>query len=257
MSAPPGMVWIVGAGPGDPDLITVRGLNAIRRADVILHDRLIPTDLLAEAPPHAERIYVGKEDGVASVPQERINEMLVTQALLGREVVRLKGGDPFVFGRGAEEAQALAEAGIPFEIVPGITSAIAVPAAAGIPVSHRDCGSTITIVSAHRAGDRDLPWETLAKSDTAVFLMGAGRVGTIARRLIEAGADPELPSAAVRWGTTPRQQELFCSLGELPRGFEEARLGPPSVLVAGKVVSLAKVIRSADAASIAAVGGRS
>lgn len=254
MSERVGRVWIVGAGPGDPDLITVRGLTALRRADVVLYDRLMPAALLSEAPSHAALLYVGKEDGTASVSQERINEMLVEHARAGSEVVRLKGGDPFVFGRGAEEVLALVDAGIPFEVVPGVSSAIAVPAAAGIPVSHRDYGSTITIAAAHRAGDRDLPWETLADADTAVFLMGAGRVNAISTRLVEAGADPDTPAAAVYWGTTSHQQELFSTLGRLPHDFAEAGFGPPAVLVVGCVVSVAARIRALSAVAIAAGG---
>jgi uroporphyrin-III C-methyltransferase len=248
-------VWIVGAGPGDPDLITVRGLSVLRQADVILYDRLIPRALLAEAPSHACLIYVGKEDGVASVPQEQINAMLAEHARAGRRVVRLKGGDPYVFGRGAEEVLSLVEAGIPVEVIPGITSAVAVPAAAGIPVSHRDHGSSIAIVAGHRAGDRDLPWDALAGIDTLVFLMGAARVTKICSHLIETGVDPATPVAAVRWGTTPRQQELFSTLGRLPEDFARASFGPPVTLVVGRVVALAERIRTPSALAVRTGGG--
>lgn len=254
MSEPSGCVWIVGAGPGDPDLITVRGLALLRQADVVLYDRLIPQALLAEAPPHARLVYVGKEDGVASVSQEEINALLAEHARGGRRVVRLKGGDPYVFGRGAEEVLSLVEAGVPVDVVPGVTSAVAVPAAAGIPVSHRDYGSTIVIVAAHRAGDRDLPWGALARIDTIVFLMGAGRVTDICSRLIEAGADPGTPAAAVRWGTTARQEELFSTLSRLPQDFARASFGRPATVVVGRVVALAGRIRSPNVLAMTTAG---
>jgi uroporphyrin-III C-methyltransferase len=246
---------MVGAGPGDPGLITVRGLEALRRADVVVHDRLAAAALLAEARPDALLVDVGKQPDAPSAAQEQITAALLEHARDGREVVRLKGGDPFVFGRGGEEAVALAEAGIPFEVVPGVTSATAVPAAAGIPVSHRDHASTIAVVAAHRAGERDLPWASLAGIDTVVFLMGAGRVGEVCRRLLAAGRDPATPAAAIQWGTTVRQREVTASLAALPDAFAGAGLGSPSVIVIGDVVRLGAVIGGRVAALAGASGG--
>lgn len=240
----PGKVCIVGAGPGDPELITVRGLTRLRRADAVFYDRLVPAELLAEAPTHARRIYVGKEPDTPSVAQEEITAMLITWARDGLDVVRLKGGDPFVFGRGGEEALALAEAGVPFEVVPGVTSAVAVPAAAGIPVSHRDHGATIAIAAAHRAGDTSLPWSSLAGIDTLVLLMGAARVADVCRNLLAAGKDPDTPAAAVQWGTTPHQRELHATLADLPARFAEAGITSPAVIVVGGVAALASLIGS-------------
>jgi len=247
-----GHVWIVGAGPGDPGLITVRGLEALRRADVVVHDRLVPRALLAEARPDALLIYAGKEPDAPSASQDDITATVASHAVDGRAVVRLKGGDPYVFGRGAEEAVALAAAGIPFTVVPGVSAALAVPAAAGIPVSHREHASSVAVVAAHRAGERDLPWASLAGLDTLVFLMGAGRVRELCLRLVGAGRDPGTPAAAVQWGTTDRQREVTASLAELPEAFEAAGLGSPAVIVVGEVVTLAPSIRG-GAASLAGV----
>jgi uroporphyrin-III C-methyltransferase len=251
-----GRVWLVGAGPGDPGLITVRGLAALRRADVVVHDRLVAAALLAEARPDVLLVDAGKQPDAPSAAQEQITAALLEHARAGREVVRLKGGDPFVFGRGGEEAVALAEAGIAFEVVPGVTSATAVPAAAGIPVSHRDHASTIAVVAAHRAGERDLPWASLAGIDTVVVLMGASRVGEVCRRLLAAGRDPATPAAAIQWGTTDRQREVTASLAALPDAFTAAGLGAPSVIVIGDVVGLSAVIGGQVAALAGASGGQ-
>jgi len=249
-----GHVWIVGAGPGDPGLITVRGLEALRSADVVVHDRLVPAALLAEVRPGALLVYAGKEPDALSVAQADITATVVSHALDGRAVVRLKGGDPYVFGRGGEEAAALAAAGVPFTVVPGVSAALAVPAAAGIPVSHRDHASSVAVVAAHRAGERDLPWASLAGLDTLVFLMGAGRVRELCLRLVGAGRDPGTPAAAVQWGTTERQREVSASLAELPEAFEAAGLGPPAVIVVGEVVALAPAVRG-EAAPVAGSAG--
>ncbi len=231
-------VWLVGAGPGDPGLITVKGLEVLRRADVLLYDRLIAPELIEEAPAGALRIYVGKDPDGPAMRQGRINELLVEHGATGRTVVRLKGGDPFVFGQGGEEVAVLGEAGIDVQVIPGITSALAVPAAAGIPVSHREHASTIAIVAAHRVGDKDLEWEALATLDTVIFLMGAARIRSLCDGLMRAGRPAETPAAAVRWGTTDRQEELFSTLGELPGAFESRGFGAPSIIVVGEVVDL-------------------
>ena len=247
-----GKVWIVGAGPGDPGLITVRGLEALRTADVVLHDRLVAPELLAACPPDARRVDVGKAPGRRSVAQGEIAGMLVADARAGRRVVRLKGGDPYLFGHGGEEALALAEAGVDFEVVPGVTSALAVPAAAGIPLTCRGLASSVALVTGRRAADGDLPWEHLAAIDTVVVLMGAARLHHVCARLLEAGRDPGTPAAAVRWGTTDRQREVFAPLRELPEAFAGAGLGPPAVIVVGDVVGLGPRIRGS---SLASVGG--
>src|SRR5918996_2193630 len=190
MNESPGIVFLVGAGPGDPGLITTRALELIVAADVIVHDRLIPHDVLLPARPDAELLYVGKEPGAASVPQEGIEELLVDRARQGKLVVRLKGGDPFVFGRGGEEAEALAAAGIPFEVVPGVTAGIAAPAYAGIPVTHREDSSAVAFVTGHEDPAKDdsaLDWEALARfPGTLVLYMGIKRLPEIARRLTDA-----------------------------------------------------------------------
>lgn len=235
----PGRVWLVGAGPGDPELITVRGLRALREADVVVYDRLVAPELLGEAGPGTLLLYAGKEPGGRRTSQERIMRLLIEHARAGRRVVRLKGGDPYVFGRGGEEAERVARAGIPVTVVPGVTSAVAVPAAAGIPLSHRDLASSIAIVTAQRRGGAEPPWASLCAIDTVVFLMGADRVEEISRRLIAAGRSPGTPAAAVRWGTTDRQRQVIGTLAGLPRAFAEGRMGPPVVIVVGEVVALA------------------
>src|SRR5215467_7322076 len=201
-----GTVYIVGAGPGNPDLITVRGLTCLREADVVLHDRLIDLHLLEEARPDAEIINVGKESGDEDLQQEQIHWVMVEKAQLGKNVCRLKGGDPFVFGRGGEEARALWEAGIPFEIVPGVSSAVAVPAYAGIPVTHRDHAHSFMVIAGSRSHDLHSPeWQAAAAlaraGGTLIVLMGLARVSTIARYLIESGCPPGLPVAVISRGT--------------------------------------------------------
>ena len=244
-----GKVWIVGAGPGDPGLITVRGLEALRAADVVLYDRLVAPELLAECRPDAELVYVGKEAEGRHTPQPEITEALIAAARAGKDVVRLKGGDPYLFAHGGEEAVAVAAAGLAFQVVPGVTSAFAVPAAAGIPLSHRDLSSSIAIVTAHRAGDGDLPWQSLAGMDTVVVLMGAARIREVCRRLVAAGRDPDEPAAAIYRGTTARQREVFAPLAGLADAFVVADLGAPSVIVVGAVVGLAGTIRTAELVS--------
>lgn len=229
-------VYLVGAGPGDPGLLTRRGAELLARADVVVHDRLSEISLLDLAPAGAERVDVGKSPG-APVAQEEINALLVERGLRGQCVVRLKGGDPFVFGRGGEEAQALAAAGVPFEVVPGISAAVAVPAYAGIPVTHRTLSTSFTVVTGHsrHAVDDDVDWDSLARAaDTIVVLMGVAHRAEIAARLQAGGLPASTPVAAVRWGTRPGQRTVRTTLGELG----EVTLEPPVTIVIGKVAGL-------------------
>jgi uroporphyrinogen III methyltransferase/synthase len=229
-------VYLVGAGPGDPGLITVRGAEVLARADVVVYDRLSVASLLDLAPPGAERISVGKAPGRASLPQADINALLVERGKAGEEVVRLKGGDPFVFARGGEEAAALLAAGVPFEVVPGITSAVAVPAYAGLPVTYRGLASSFTIVTGQE-GEAGVPveWEALARvGGTLAVLMGVAKREEIARRLMAGGLPPETPVAAVTWGTRPEQRTVRTTLGRLAATPIES----PAVLVVGGVATL-------------------
>jgi uroporphyrinogen III methyltransferase / synthase len=241
MSSAPGIVYLVGAGPGDPGLMTIRSLDLIVAADVIVHDRLIPRDALAAARPSAEVLYVGKEPGEASVPQEGIEELLIDRAREGKIVVRLKGGDPFVFGRGGEEAEALAEAGIPFEVVPGVTAGIAAPAYAGIPVTHRDDASAVAFVTGHEDPEKEdstLDYEALARfPGTLVFYMGVRSLPRIAEQLIAAGRDPSEPTAVVERGTLPGQRTVSATLEGIAGAAEDAGIKPPSVTVVGPVAA--------------------
>lgn len=235
-----GKVYLVGAGPGDPGLLTVRGLELLRKAEVIVYDRLVNPLLLDEAASECNRIFVGKRCGAHILPQEEINRLLVLHARLGRLVVRLKGGDPFVFGRGAEEAEALAEAGIPFEVVPGVSSAIAVPAYAGIPLTCRGLSSSFAVITGHEAckAKPSVDWASLANSvDTLVILMGLKNLRTIAAKLIAHGRPPQTPVALIRQGTTRGQEVITGSLGEI--ADKAKRLRPPVVIVIGEVAALA------------------
>ena len=230
-------VYLVGAGPGDPGLITVRGAELLARADVVVHDRLVDPSLLQQAAPAAELVDVGKWPGASSgARQEEINALLVERGRAGLEVVRLKGGDPFVFGRGGEEALALAGAGVDFEVVPGVSAAVAVPAYAGVPVTHRGLSSSFVVVTGRAGEGRSGPdWEVLARSGaTIVVLMGVAHRGEIAGRLLAAGLPPETPVAAVRWGTRPEQRSLRTTLAELG----DADLEPPTTIVIGRVAGL-------------------
>ena len=237
MSEGAGIVYLVGAGPGDPGLMTARSLDLIVAADVIVHDRLIPRQALAAARPDAELLYVGKEPGDASVPQDEIAKLLIKRAREGKIVVRLKGGDPFVFGRGGEEAEELAAAGIPFEVVPGITAGVAAPAYAGIPVTHRDDASAVAFVTGHEdpeKGEDALDYEALARfPGTLVFYMGVKALPTIAERLIAAGRDAGEPAAVVERGTLPGQRTVTSTLGEIGNAAAEAGIRPPAVTVVG------------------------
>ncbi len=229
-------VYLVGAGPGDPGLLTRRGAELLARAEVVVHDRLSEISLLELAPAGAERVDVGKSPG-SPVDQEEINRLLVDRGLRGLEVVRLKGGDPFVFGRGGEEAAALADAGVAFEVVPGVTAAVAVPAYAGIPVTHRGLSTSFTVVTGHsrHAVDNDVDWDALARAaDTIVVLMGVAHRAEIAARLQAGGLAPGTPVAAVRWGTRPGQRTVRTTLAALG----DVTLEPPVTLVIGEVAAL-------------------
>ncbi|HEX6394448.1 MAG TPA: uroporphyrinogen-III C-methyltransferase [Acidimicrobiales bacterium] len=229
-------VYLVGAGPGDPGLLTLRGAELLRRADVVVHDRLADPSLLDLASPSARRVDVGKAPG-GPVHQDEINSLLVSEGRAGRTVVRLKGGDPFVFGRGGEEALALQEAGVEFEIVPGITSAVAAPAYAGVPVTHRGLSTSFTVVTGHsrHAVDQETNWDALARAGgTIVVLMGVAHRGEIAKRLMDGGLAPETPVMAVHWGTRPEQASVRVRLDELG----ETHLEPPVTMVIGSVSRL-------------------
>lgn len=233
-------VYLVGAGPGDPGLITVKGKILLQRADVVIYDYLANDALLSLAPAHAERIFAGKKNSNHSMTQDEINALLVKKGLTGKTVVRLKGGDPLVFGRGGEEAVELAKAGIAFEIVPGVTSAIAAAAYAGIPLTHRECVSSVIMATGHEADgklDCGHNWKALAQSDsTLVFLMGMKNLGEISQKLINAGKAPETPAAVVRWATTGKHKTLISTLGELPQKAVEQGFAAPSVIIVGEAV---------------------
>jgi uroporphyrin-III C-methyltransferase len=234
-----GKVYLVGAGPGDPGLLTVRGLELLGEAQVIVYDQLVNPVLLEQASPAAIRIFVGKQAGCHSIAQEEINRMLIDHARLGYQIVRLKGGDPFVFGRGGEEAEALAEAEIPFEVVPGVSSAIAVPAYAGIPVTHRKFASSFAVVTGHETQRRQpsVDWAKLATAvDTLVILMGLKTLPQIASELASHGLSPDTRVAVIHWGTTPGQQTVCGTLADI--AGKAAHLKSPAVIIVGKVVEL-------------------
>jgi uroporphyrin-III C-methyltransferase len=237
-----GRVVLVGAGPGDPELITVKGARALAEADVVVYDRLAPPALLDLAPSRAERIYVGKEPGRAAMPQTEIEELLVARARAGELVVRLKGGDPFVFGRGGEELLACAAAGVACEVVPGVSAAIAAPAAAGIPVTHRAVARSFTVVTGSTAHGDDVDLASVATStETLVVLMAAGRLAETCRTLVAAGRSVDEPAAIVQWAWTPEQHSVIGTLGNLPTLAEAASIGPPATLVVGAVAALGTV----------------
>ena len=247
-----GTVYLVGAGPGDPGLITVRGADLLAAADVVVYDALANPRLLARCPT-AENVYVGKRAASHSMTQEQINELLVHHAKAGKRVVRLKGGDPFVFGRGGEECEALAAAGVPFEVVPGITAAIAAPAYAGIPVTHRDLNSSFTLLTGHEKEESyrdpeaqqrplgagtDVDWGALAKLPCVAFYMGVKSLPRTCSKLVEHGMDPGTPAATIQWGTTPRQRTVVGTVADLPARVAAAGVAPPALTIIGRVVSL-------------------
>ncbi len=237
-----GKVYLVGAGPGDPGLITVRGLECIRSADVLVYDYLAAPALIHHAPEGTERIYVGKQGGDHTLSQDGINRLLVEKALAGKTVTRLKGGDPFIFGRGGEEAEVLAAQGIAFEIVPGVTSAVAAPAYAGIPLTHRHHTSTLAFVTGHEdptKEDTSIDWAALAKGiGTIVFFMGVKNLPRIVSRLVANGRSPQTPAALVRWGTTVRQRTVVGTLADIVDKVAAAGLKAPCIIVVGEVVDL-------------------
>ncbi len=239
-----GIVYLIGAGPGDPDLITVRGRDCLRQADVVVYDRLVNKALLAEAPPDAERIFAGKKPGHHSMSQEAINRLLIDRARAGQVVVRLKGGDPFVFGRGGEEAAACAAAGVRWEVIPGVTSAVAVPTAAGIPVTFRDVSGTFAIVTAHRASDRNkLNWPALAQMDTLVVLMGVRRLPDVVAGLIAAGRAADTPVAIIERGTQVDERVTIGTLADIVQQARAVGVRSPATIVIGEVVRLREELR--------------
>jgi uroporphyrinogen III methyltransferase/synthase len=245
-----GIVYLVGGGPGDPKLITVRGAEVLARADVVVYDRLASPALLDLAPGHAERVYAGKEPGRAQMAQEAISALLVERGLAGQAVVRLKGGDPFVFGRGGEEALACAEAGVPFEVVPGVSSAIAAPASVGIPVTHRGIARSLAIVTASTAhGDGVDLSEVAVATDTLVLLMAAGRLEATCAELVAAGRPADEPAAIVQWAWTPDQRSVVGTLATLPALALAASIGPPATLVVGAVAALGDQLASSETIS--------
>lgn len=237
-----GLVYLVGAGPGDPKLITVKGLECVKKAEVIVYDRLASPRLLTYARPEAELIYVGKAPDRHTLRQGEINQVLVEKALAGKVVTRLKGGDPFVYGRGGEEAEALIAHNIPFEVVPGISSSVAVPAYAGIPVTHRDFTSSFAVITGNEdpnKGDSSIAWDKIATGiGTLVFLMGMRNLPHIVEKLLENGRQPETPIALIRWGTRPEQQTLVGSLGTIVELAKEAQFKHPVIIIVGDVVKL-------------------
>jgi len=241
VSAPaPGEVALVGAGPGDPELLTLKALRVLQDADVILHDRLVPAAVLDLARRDAERISVGKAAGGAGSTQEQINELLIAQARRGRRVVRLKGGDPFIFGRGGEELEALARARIPFSVVPGISAAIGCAAYAGIPLTHRDHASSVSFVTGHaEEGESEPDWRALARpKTTAVIYMGLARLGRVAAKLIEHGAPPARTAALISQGTTQEQRVTLAPLAEIAAAARAAGVQSPALLIVGEVAAL-------------------
>lgn len=240
-------VYLVGAGPGDPELITVKGLECIKKADVLIYDFLAPPSLLNHASKYAEVIYVGKKGGDHTLSQDRINDLIVEKAKSGSTVTRLKGGDPFIFGRGGEEAEVLIQARIPFEIVPGVTSAIAAPAYAGIPLTHRKFTSTVAFVTGHEDPAKEessIDWASLVKGiGTIVFLMGVKNLPHITDRLLSHGMDPETPVALVRWGTTAKQVTVTGTLDTIAEHVKAIGLKPPAIIVVGHVVTLRETMK--------------
>ncbi|HPC08832.1 MAG TPA: uroporphyrinogen-III C-methyltransferase [Smithella sp.] len=236
-----GKVYIVGAGPGDAGLMTLKGIDCLREADVVIYDYLVSKDLLKYAKSDARFIYVGKQGGAHTLSQWQINDLLVKEAKAGNVVARLKGGDPFIFGRGGEEAEKLVANKISFEIVPGVTSAIAVPAYAGIPLTHRGLTSTVAFVTGHEDPTKeksDINWSALSRIGTLVFLMGMKNIEKIVRELKDNGRSPKTPAALIRWGTTPRQKILEGTLADIVNLAKDRKFVPPAILIVGEVVAL-------------------
>lgn len=241
-SAVPGAVYLVGAGPGDPELLTLRALRIIGEADVLVYDHLVSQPILDLARPEAERLYAGKERGNHSVPQDDLNLLLVKLAKQNKRVVRLKGGDPYTFGRGGEEVETLKEHGVPFEVVPGITAAAGVAAFAGIPLTHRNYAQACVFVTGHlKDGSMNLNWSALAQpNQTVVFYMGLKGLAVICDNLIRHGRSPDTPMALVQQATTPRQKEFIGTLGSMLKVIENQEIKAPTLIVVGEVVQLHK-----------------
>jgi uroporphyrinogen III methyltransferase / synthase len=241
-----GKVYLIGAGPGDPGLLTVKGKECLEKADVIVYDYLVNPRILGYAKEGTEIIYAGKRKDNIELPQEGINRILVNKAKEGKTVARLKGGDPFIFGRGGEEAEALFEHGIPFEIVTGVTSVSAVPAYAGIPLTHRDFTSSFAVVTGHENPAKEksaLPWEALAEIGTLVFLMGVTRIEENMKRLIEHGKPPDTPAAFIAWGTLTKQRTVTGTISEIGKIVKESNLNRlPAIVVVGEVVKLREIL---------------
>jgi len=245
-----GKVWLVGAGPSDPGLLTIKGKNVLEQAEVVVYDQLVGQGILQMIPKSAKKINVGKYSGNHTVVQERTNEILLEEALEGKRVVRLKGGDPFLFGRGGEELELLCEHGVPYEIVPGITSAISVPAYAGIPVTHRDFTSSLHIITGHRKKgcQESIDYKSLAAlgETTLVFLMGVAALPDICRGLIEAGMDQTTPAAILERGTTAKQRNVIATIAALPEEAIKQNIGTPGIIIVGKVCSLSQTFAWAE-----------
>lgn len=244
-----GKVWLAGAGPGDEGLLTLKTAELMETSDVIVYDALISPEILSRIPPTAEVIYVGKHSGSHPVPQDEINRILVREAKKGKRVLRLKGGDPFVFGRGGEELELLLREGIPFEVVPGITSSVAVPAYAGIPVTHRDYTSSFHVITGHarKDGTLSIDFDSLVKlNGTLVFLMSVSSMEKILKGLLNAGMDPDMPAAVLERGTTAKQRRVTATVSTLKEASDRAGISTPALIAVGKVCSLAEELHWAE-----------
>ncbi len=240
-----GKVYLIGAGPGDPGLLTLKGKECLQKADVVIYDYLANPKLLEYVRKEAKTIYAGKKAGSKAMPQEEINRLIVEKAKEGKVIARLKGGDPFIFGRGGEEGEELAKAGILFEVVPGVTSASAAPAYAGIPLSHRDFTPTFAVATGREDTDKEgsnLPWQALVQIGTVVFLMGIKNIEENMKKLIEHGRSPDTPAAAIRWGTLPNQSTVTGTIGTIAEIIKEIDFKPPAVVVVGEIVRLRTVL---------------
>lgn len=248
-SQPYGLVSLVGAGPGDPDLLTLKAYKRLQSAEVVLYDRLVSDEIVAFIPPQAQRFYVGKARSLHSVPQEGINQALVRWAQQGKRVVRLKGGDPFIFGRGGEELEALVAASVSVEVIPGVTAASGCAAYAGIPLTHRDHAQSVRFVTGHlQQGECELDWDALARpGQTLVFYMGLGSVKVISQALVKHGLAAETPLALIEQGTTRQQLTHVGTLSSLPDTFLAGQIKPPTLLIVGSVVSLHTTLNWFDA----------
>jgi uroporphyrin-III C-methyltransferase len=238
-----GKVFLVGAGPGDPKLLTVKAAELLRSAKVVVYDRLVSQEILSLIPEDSEKTYVGKQSGNHVVPQDQITQLLVKLALEGKTVVRLKGGDPFVFGRGGEEAEALAENGVEFEVVPGVSSSVVVPMYAGIPVTHRDYASSVAIVTGHLGGEgeKTVDWPRIARAvDTIVVLMGVEALPNIVGKLLDGGLSPATPVAIIEQGSTPKQRTITGQADTIVKQAADQHVQAPAVIVIGEVVNLGR-----------------